>query len=139
MIPDIEPDWISATATVFAGVATAAAAFTAILAYRLQRTLAESRRQLLKDEALLKNIQSLIVTFANIHATAKQDWSTGRIERLRSLAGNLRYAETVIKSLNPSIGAKVERWRISSDADNESIQRVVEYILGGLGAIIGDK
>ncbi|QJX02742.1 hypothetical protein HML84_16030 [Alcanivorax sp. IO_7] len=93
----------------------------------------------MKDEALLKNIQSLIVTFANIHATAKQDWSTGRIERLRSLAGNLRYAETVIKSLNPSIGAKVERWRISSDADNESIQRVVEYILGGLGAIIGDK
>jgi len=138
-MPEIEPDWVSAMATVFAGIATFAAAVTACLAYKLQRALAKSRQQLIKDDSLLKNIQSLIVFFANIHATAKQDWSAERTEKLRSLYENLRYTETVIKSLNPSIGEKVEKWRISSDAQGDNIPRVAGYLLGGVGAIIGDK
>jgi len=136
---EIEPDWVSAAATVFAGIATIAAAIAAILAYRLQRALAESRQQLLKGDTLLKNIQSLIATFADVHATAKQDWSTERTEKLRLLSENIRYTETVIKSLNPEIGARVEEWRISKDGQGDSILRVVDYVLGGVGAIIGDK
>src|SRR5690606_21372924 len=117
---EIEPDWVSAVATIFAGIATIAAAIAAILAYKLQRALAESRLQLLKGDALLKNIQSLIATFADIHATAKKDWSKERIETLRLLSENIRYTETVIKSLNPSIGARVEEWRISPDDQGNS-------------------
>ncbi|WP_298845731.1 hypothetical protein [uncultured Salinicola sp.] len=138
-MPEVHPDWVSATATVFAGMATIAAAFTAILAYRLQRALAESRQQFFKGENLLKNIQSLIANFADIHATAKQDWSKERTQKIRTLSESLRYTETVIKSLNPGIGAKVEEWRISADGQGDSIPRVVDYILGGLGAITGDK
>ncbi|PAU73942.1 hypothetical protein [Halomonas salipaludis] len=138
-MPEIEPDWVSAAATAFAGVATIAAAFTAFLAYRLQRALARSRKQLLKGDTLLKNIQSLVATFADIHATAKQDWSTERTEKLRALSARIRYTETVVKSLSPDIGTKVEEWRISSDNEGNSIPRVVDYILGGMGAIIGDK
>lgn len=136
---EIEPDWVSAVATIFAGIATFAAAIAAILAYKLQRALAESRLQLLKGDALLKNIQSLIATFADIHATAKKDWSKERIETLRLLSENIRYTETVIKSLNPSIGARVEEWRISPDDQGNSIPRVVDYVLGGMGATIGDQ
>lgn len=138
-MPEIEPDWVAAIATVFAGIATFAAAVTAYFAYKLQRNLVKSKQQLIKSDNLLKNIQSLIVTFANIHATAKQDWSTERTEKLRSLNENLRYTETVIRSLNPSIGEKVEKWRISPDAHGDSISRIAGYILGGLGATIGDK
>lgn len=139
MMLEIEPDWVSAAATFFAGIATIAAAFTAIFAYRLQRAMAVSRQQILKGDNLLKNIQSLIATFADIHATAKQDWSPDRTEKLRSLSEDIRYTETVIKSLNPALGAKVEEWRISSDSQGDSIPRIVDYILGGAGAIIGDK
>lgn len=138
-MPEIEPDWVSAVATVFAGIATFAAAVTACFAYKLQRTLAKSRQQLIKGDSLLKNIQSLIVTFANVHATAKKDWSTERTEKLRSLYKNLLYTETVIKSLNPNVGGKVEKWRISSNAQGDSIPRIAGYILGGLGATVGDK
>lgn len=138
-MPDIEPDWVSAVATVFAGIATIAAAFTAMLAYRLQKVMVRSRQQLLKSDILLNNIQSLIAAFADIHATAKEDWSPERIERLRSLSRDLRYRETVVKSLQPSVGEKIERWRISLDCQGNSIPRVVDYALGGIGAIIGDK
>jgi hypothetical protein len=125
---EIESAWVSAAATAFAGVATTAAAVTTFLAYRLQRSLARSRKQLLKGDILLRNIQSLIATFADIHATAKQDGAIERAEKLRELAENIRYTVTVIKSLHPGIGKEVEEWRTSSD-----------YILAGHGAIIGDK
>ncbi|OXY81361.1 hypothetical protein B6S08_12790 [Oceanimonas doudoroffii] len=115
------------------------AAFTAFLAYRLQRALVESRQQLLKGDHLFKNIQSLIIIFANIHATAKQDWSPDRTAKLRSLSEEVRYIETVIKSLNPDIGTKVEEWLSSTDRHGDSIPKVVDCILGGAGAIIGDK
>lgn len=138
-MPEIEPDWVSAGATVFAGLATLAAAVSACLAYKLQQAIARSRQQLLKGDNLLKNIQLLIATFADIHATAKQDWSPERTEKLRSLDERLRYTETVIKSLNPRIGAQVEEWRVSQDSKGDSVIRVVSFILGGTGAIIGDK
>jgi len=136
---EIESAWVSAAATAFAGVATTAAAVTTFLAYRLQRSLARSRKQLLKGDILLRNIQSLIATFADIHATAKQDGSIERTEKLRELAENIRYTVTVIKSLHPGIGKEVEEWRTSSDNEGNSVIRVVDYILAGHGAIIGDK
>lgn len=34
---------------------------------------------------------------------------------------------------------KVEQWRTSTDSEGDNIPRVVDYILGGMGAIIGDK
>lgn len=138
-MPELEPHWVSAAATVFSGIATIAAARAATLAYRLQQALAESRQQLLKGDTLLKNIQSLIATFADVHATARQDWSTERTEKLRLLSENIRYTETVIKSLNSKIGARVEEWRISNDSQGNSIPRVVDYVLGRIGATVGDK
>ncbi|GEK46858.1 hypothetical protein HPA02_11410 [Bisbaumannia pacifica] len=93
----------------------------------------------MRGDALINNIQSLIATFADIHATDKQGWSTERTEKLRALSEHIRYTETVIKSLHPDIGTKVEQWRTSSDNEGSSIPRVVSYILGGVGAIIGDK
>lgn len=136
---EIDPDWVSAGATVFAGLATLAAAVTACFAYKLQRVITKSRQQLLKGDNLLKNIQLLIATFADVHATAKQNWSPERTEKLRSLDERLRYTETVIESLNPQIGAQVNQWRISLDAKGDSVTRVVSFILGANGAIIGDK
>jgi|GEM_PF-5459557 len=138
-MPEIDPDWVSAGATVFAGLATLAAAVAACFAYKLQRAITKSRQQLLKGDNLLKNIQLLIATFADVHATAKQGWSPERTEKLGSLDERLRYTETVIKSLNPKIGAQVEQWRVSSDAKGDSVTRVVSFILGGTGAVIGDK
>ncbi|OOE84025.1 hypothetical protein BZG72_04325 [Salinivibrio sp. PR6] len=136
---EVDPDWVSAGATVFAGVATLAAAVASCFAYKLQRAITKGRQQLLKGDDLLKNMQLLIATFADVHATAKQDWSPERTEKLRSLDERLRYTETVIKSLNPQIGEQVEQWRISSDAKGDSVTRVVSLILGGTGAIIGAK
>lgn len=95
-MPEIEPSWVSAIATSLAGFATIAAAFTTFLAYRLQRALVKSRKQLLKGDTLIKNVQSLIATFADIHATAKQDWSTERTEKLQKLSTHIRYTETVL-------------------------------------------
>ena len=138
-MPEFEPEWVSAIATGLAGIATIAAAFTTFLAYRLQRALAKNRQQLLKGDTLLKKIQSLIASFADIHATAKQDWSSERADKIHTLSVDIRYTETVIKSLHPGIGMKVEQWRISTNNEGESISRVVDYILGGVGAIIGDK
>lgn len=131
-MPDIDPGYFSAAATIFAAV-------TAWLAYKLQRDIARNRQELLKGDVLVKEIQSLITVFADIHATAKEDWSDERKEALAALSGELRYTKTVIKSLHPGIGQKIEQWHISKDEQNNSIPRVVEYALGEMGAIIGDK
>lgn len=34
---------------------------------------------------------------------------------------------------------KIEKWRISTDSEGDSIPRVVDYFLGEIGGIIGDK
>jgi hypothetical protein len=138
-MPDIDPNWFSAIATIFAAVATAAAAITTHLAYKFHRSIEKNRQYLLKGEVLLKNIQSLIVTFANVHATAKEDCSVERTEKLRLLSKEIKYTATIIASLSPTVGAKIESWRISKDRKGDSIPRIVDYILCGTGAIIGDN
>ncbi|MTT53107.1 hypothetical protein F1529_11495 [Alcanivorax sp. VBW004] len=136
---EVEPNWISAVAAVLSGVATIAAAIAAFLAFKLQQSLAKTREELLKGDSLLKNIQLFITTFADVHATAKEVSSEERREKLGLLSRNLQYTETIIKSLNPGIGAKIEKWRVSPDSEGNNIARVVDHALGGIGATVGDK
>lgn len=131
-MPDIDPSWFSAAATLFAAVTTG-------FAYKLQRDIARARQQLLKGDVLLKRMQHLIAIFADIHATAKEEWSDERSKKLADLSGELRYSKTVIKSLHPNIGEKIECWHTGKDKQHNSISGVIEYTLGQIGANIGDK
>lgn len=139
---DTEADWVSVAGLVFSSIAATGAiiaAVAAVLAYMLQRSLAKSRQRLIKGDVLLKNIQSLIVTFADVRATAKEDSSPQRAEKLRLLSRDLRYIETVIKSLHPGIGEKFEHWHVTPDDEGCHVSGVVDYELGFLGADTGSK
>jgi hypothetical protein len=37
------------------------------------------------------------------------------------------------------IGNRIERWRLSEDSDGNSVSRVIDYVLGGMGAVVGDQ
>lgn len=132
VVPDIDPGWFSAAATLFAAVTTG-------FAYKLQRDIARTRQALLKGDVLLKRMQYLIAIFADIHATAKEEWSDERSKKLADLSKELRYSKTVIKSLHPSTGEKIECWHSGTDKQHDSIPRVIEYTLGEIGANIADK
>ena len=134
-MPSIDPDWVSVTSAIFTGVATV----ITYLAYRFHRSLEKNRQYLLKGDALLKNFQSLIITFANVHATAKEDCSNERSEKIRSLSKEIKYTSIIIASLNPDVGAQIESWRLSKDSKGDSLPRTVDYMLGNLGGSIGDN
>ncbi|MCP3942834.1 MAG: hypothetical protein GY710_15295 [Desulfobacteraceae bacterium] len=132
---EIDLNWISAISTACAMVASVAASITAILTYKFHRSLEKKKLSLLKEEVLLKNIQSLIVIFANIRAKAKEDYSVERREELKSLSQEINYTVIIIASLSSDIGTQIELWRVSKDSNGNNIPYVVNYIFGNLGTI----
>ena len=51
----------------------------------------------------------------------------------------MRYTETVIKSLHPDIGDKIEHWRITPNDEGKHISGVVDHELAFLGANVGEQ
>lgn len=135
----MNPDWITAITAIFATFSAIAAAIAAWQAYRLQANVEGARIRLLKGEAELQNLQKYIVIFANIIATAKEEWSTERNEKLKLLSSDLRYTAIVMQSLSPEIGGKLEKWKLKKDSENNSVPRIVDFILASSGAAIGEE
>lgn len=136
---ELKPEWISAISAALAALAAFFALIAARYTYKLQKSIEKNRQAELINDALIKNIQSLLVTFANIRATTDEDWSPERTSKLQALSNELRYTCTVIESLNATIGEKIKLWRIEQSSEGYSISREIDYVLGNLGAGSGEK
>lgn len=136
---ELKPEWISAISAALAALAAFFSLIAARYTYKLQKSIEKNRQAELINEALIKNIQSLLLTFANIRAAASGDWSPERTSKLQTLSDELRYTCTVIESLNEVIGEKIRLWRIEKSSEGYSIPREIDYVLGNMGAISGEK
>jgi len=134
---------ITATFAAFSAVVSAFAALkansTAKIALKFQRQLEENQQQLMKNEFLLKNYQTLIATFAQIEAIAKDGWSQERSSLLEEMSKKLTLNCAIVKSLNREIGSMIQQWERSIDSDGNSIPRIITMTLGHTGSIINDK
>ena len=141
-----DPNWINAVAAsftfiaaIFSTVAAIAAAITAKRAHSFQQQIEKSRHQLSKLELTLRNLQELMVTFAEVQAISESVYSDDRKQQLKEHAHELRKKITIIDSLHPEIGYNLNLWRAEKDHLGNSISQIVDYELGNIGAIVGDK
>lgn len=136
---ELKPEWISAISAALAALAAFCALIAARYTYKLQKSIEKNRQAELINDALIKNIQSLLLIFANIRAAANEDWSPERTSKLQALSNELHYTCTVIESLNETIGEKIRLWRIGQSSEGYSIHREIDCMLGKMGAISGEK
>ena len=135
----ITPEWIS---VIVASISAFTTIITCVIAYKVfnwHRDIESNKQIIIRNEILIVNLQSVLVTFANIHATAKEEWSDERSKKLTFLSNELNYKIIVVSSLNIDIGNKLTEWQGVKGDDGNSISYVIHMILGSLGAIIGTK
>lgn len=123
----------------WAALATVVVAILAYFTYRHQKRSDKNSLQLLQNEAVVKHIQELMIIFAEIRAISETEWSDGRTQELNQRAKALRKAITVIGSLHPDTGNRLHSWCSEKDQHGNSISSVVDYELGNIGAITGNK
>lgn len=129
---------VSLIVTAAAAIAAMSSAYTAHSTLQQQREAEKNKYQFIKTEIVLKKFQEILLTFAEINATAQHSWSTDRAKILKELTLNLRDLITVVSTLDPEIGQKLHNWRTVKDKNNDSIPRTVDYILGQNNSIIGE-
>jgi len=81
----------------------------------------------------------MLLVFADIQATTSESWSDERSKKLQSLSKELRSYGIIISSLGKNVKDQMNKWATEKDIEGNSIPYVVEYILGNLGAHIGNK
>ena len=129
----MSPSCMATIAASLSAVAAFASAGTAVLAHRLQASIAQSRKEFVKKDILLQKVQSLVVDFAEIRATANERWSDQRSERLSLLAARLRHTAAMVESLDAKVGARLSLWKDSGDSNGNNLSQVVDYELGSVG------
>ena len=127
---------VAAGSSAFAAIAAATVAF---LAFRHQNKLENNKLEFLKLEVTLRHLQELIVTFAEIRAISETAWSDDRSQQLARHACDLRKSITIIGSLHPKSGNRLDSWRSEKCNQGISVSSVVDHELGQIGADIGDK
>ncbi|MGF1826171.1 hypothetical protein L4D17_18100 [Vibrio splendidus] len=140
------PDELSAYATSVAAIAailSAVAAFkansTAKSAVKLQQQLENSKLSFIKHQESLRLLQSIISSFAQIEALAKSDRSDNNNEKIDTVISQFQTDIEILKAIDSEIGTLISKWEIDREVENDSIPRVIYYIIGNMHAIIGNK
>ena len=136
---NLSTELVSAIAAVCAALAAIAAACTAIRTYKHQRKIEKNQHEFFKLKDAVLHLQELIVAFAEIRAISETEWSDNRSQKLTNHAYALRKRIVIIGSLHPKSGNRLSSWRTEKDQQGNSVSGVIDYVLGQLGAEVGDK
>lgn len=136
---NITPEWISAISALLSMIAAISAAWAACLSVNLQKRAERTRLSQVKNEALLKSIQSTLQIFVEIQATANSPWSDERSMKLRSLSKELKKHINIASSLDKEVKEQIYKWQTEVYNEEDSVSSVVYYILGNLNANTGSK
>ena len=130
---------VSVIAAIFSCVAAISAAITARRAHNYHKKINENKSKLLKLEVVVKHFNELMFTFSEIRADSDLEWSDDRTKKLKANSEKLRKTITIIGSLHYKTGNSLDTWHVKKDKSGNSFSILSDYILGGKGAIIGDK
>ena len=132
-------NWVIAVATACAAGASIAAAVAAYFSYRHEIYSEKQRQNHLKLEPAVRYTQELMITVGEIRALAEDEHVKDRGLKVREHAGNLRRLITVIGSLSPEAGKRLESWYIRKDMHGNSISQIIHNELGHVGGYMGEK